>query len=476
MKSKKRGLLSVIFITLLFLIANAQAISSNIKDSYEKKETIIGELSGSILAPISKSQVNLVRDGHIDVAFDYDVKQLGSKYYVWLTAPQNEGNYTLIISNIVTNEQGFQTQVNYQKNFIVTSNSTDYSIKPGFISVSQDFFITATLYSETEKTINIDFPSSRSVNLQQGDNRIDFSIKDVVGTQLKTINFGKYAVPAYILGKAINNSVNQTGLNQTINQTNPANATLNGTNPGNWTGNQTINATNFSNNLINASFKIVPQSIKSTILITENPSYPFKIFNFDNSSVGITLNYDKNIFVIVPDINLSIEPNSSIQLNLSLKNNTGVMVRDAIVITSGKKSEYLLIEFNFTKKSEDVSTSYLSGNSSSSESLLYCSEIPGAKLCTASGEVCNGKVISSLESGICCQGTCKTESSSSKAWIGYLIIAIVIMVLLVIYLKYKKTKSPANPMASLGKTSGMPPGLPPRMPPRGIGIPGMKKI
>ncbi len=475
MKSKKREFLIVVLVTLLLFSVNAKAISSNIKDSYEKKETIIGELYGSILAPISKSQINLVRDGHIDVAFDYDIKQLGNKYYVWLTAPQNKGNYTLIINDIVTNEQGFQTQVNYQKNFKVLSNATDYSVKPGFISTSQDFFITASLYSEIEKTINIDFPNSQSINLQQGDNKIDFSIKDVVGTQLNTINFGKYAVPVYIVDKAINNSVNQT-TNQTINQTSPVNVTSNNTNPETNNSinrtNQTINFTNPSNYSINASFKIVPQSIKSTILITENPSYPFKIFNFENSSVNITLNYDKNIFVIIPYINLSIESNSSIQLNLSLKNNTGVTIRDAVIITSDKKSEYLLIEFNFTKKSEDVSTSYLSGSSSSSESLLYCSEIPGAKLCTASGEICNGKVVSSLDDGICCQGTCKAEKTNSKAWIGYLIIAIVILVLLIIYLKYKKTKSPANPMASLGKTSGLPPG----MPPIGIGLSGMKKI
>ena len=460
MKSKKREFLIVVLVTLLLFSVNAKAISLNIKDSYERKETIIGELSGSILAPISRSQVSLVRDGHIDVAFDYDIKQLGNKYHIWLTAPQNEGNYTLIIKDVITNEQGSQTQINYQKNFRVLSNSTDYSIKPGFISTSQDFFITTSLYSETEKTINIDFPSSRNVNLQQGDNKIDFSINDVIGTQLKIINFGKYVVPAYIMGKAVNNTTNQT-----INQTNPINTTSNNTGYVNNSANQTINITTPSNYLVNVSFKIIPQGIKSTILITENTSYLFQIFNFENNSINIILDYDKNTFIITPNSNLSIEPNSSIQLNLSLKNNTGTAIRDVIIITSNEKSEYLLIEFNFTEKLEDISTSYLSGNSSSSESLLYCSEIPGAKLCIVSDEVCNGKVISSLENGICCQGTCKTEKSNSRAWIGYLIIAIVIMVLLVIYLKYKKTKPPANPMASLGKASGMP-----------LSLPGVKKI
>jgi len=452
----------IVIISTLFII-NVQAISSNIKDSYEKKETIIGELSGSILTPISNSQVSLVRDGHIDVAFDYDIKQLSNKYYIWLTAPQNEGNYTLIIESIVTNEQGVQTLADYQKNFRVSSNATDYSIKPGVISTSQNFFITASLYSEIEKTINIDFPSSRTINLQQGDNRIDFSIQEIIGTQLKTINLGKYAVPAYIMGKPANNSINQT--NQTINATNPVNTTSNNTRDINNTVNQTINFTNPSNFSINTSFKIIPQSIKSTILITENPSYPFIIFNPGNSSINITLNYDQNTFIIKPDSNLSIEPNSFIQLNLSLKNNTRATIRDAVIITSNKKSEYLFIEFNFTKKESEVSTSH-EGDQASKNSLLWChSEIPGTILCTASDEICEGTVVQSKDNGICCIGNCKNKKSNSKAWIGYLIIAIVILVLLVIYLRYKKTKSPPNPMASLGKTSGIP-----------LSLPGMKKI
>jgi hypothetical protein len=47
-----------------------------------------------------------------------------------------------------------------------------------------------------------------------------------------------------------------------------------------------------------------------------------------------------------------------------------------------------------------------------------------------------------------------TEKSNSKAWIGYLVVAIAILILLFIYLKYKKTKPAPNPMSSLGKATG----------------------
>ncbi len=438
----------LIFI-LVLLAVNVSAISSNIKDSYEKKETIIGELSGSILAPISRDQVNLVRDGHIDVAFDYDIKQLGNKYYIWLTAPQTQGNYTLIIEDILTNEQGSQTEVDYQKNFIVTSISTDYSIKPGLVFATGDFFITSTLYSEAENSITVDFPSSRSVILQQGENRVDFSIDSVVGTQLITLNFGKYAVPAYIVGEPANNSINQSVTNQTSNQT--SNLTSNNTTT-NMTTNQTVNSTNYSLTNSNSSFTVSPQTIKSTILVSEKPFFPFQIINNENNTIEVYLSFNHDIFMISPDANLSIPPNSSIQLNLSLKNNSAAIIRDAIIISSSSKSEYIILEFSFTTNENETSTEYFASNSSSSASLLHCSEIPSGTLCIATGEVCDGRTLASRE-GLCCIGSCKVEKPASKAWIGYLIIAIVIVALLIIYMKYKKTKSPVNPMSSIGKPS-----------------------
>jgi hypothetical protein len=188
-------------ILILILASNVTAISSDLKDSYLQHETIIGKLQGSILSPITREQVNLVKDGHLQVGFDYDIKEINEEEYIWLGAPQNPGNYTLIIKDVLAIQDGTPQVIEYRKDFVVGNSSTDYSIQPGIIVSDKDFEIEATLYQDFPETIGISFPESRSVLLNPGVNKIDFSIEDVVGEQVIQIAVGKYSVPAFIVGK-----------------------------------------------------------------------------------------------------------------------------------------------------------------------------------------------------------------------------------------------------------------------------------
>jgi hypothetical protein len=194
---KKVGLLAVV---LIMLACGAGAISSDLKDTCVPKETLIGKISGAVLSSISREQVDLVKDGHIGVAFEYDIKKLGDQYYIWLNAPQNPGNYTLKITDIVTLVGGVPQIVDYEKNFKVEGALTDYSINPGFIDADEDFEIDVTLYEDAGKQIGISFPEQRTVNLLPGVNPIHFSIEGIIGLETTTITVGKYSVPAYISG------------------------------------------------------------------------------------------------------------------------------------------------------------------------------------------------------------------------------------------------------------------------------------
>ena len=49
----------VMVVLLLFLIQSAGAVTLQISDSYQPKETVIGTLEGNILGAISKEQVNI---------------------------------------------------------------------------------------------------------------------------------------------------------------------------------------------------------------------------------------------------------------------------------------------------------------------------------------------------------------------------------------------------------------------------------
>ncbi|MBU0761183.1 MAG: hypothetical protein KJ600_04540 [Nanoarchaeota archaeon] len=190
----------VILFALVILLPIVAGVSSDLADVYLPKETMIGEISGGILASISPEQVKVVRDEHIEVAVEYGVKKLGSKHYIWLISPENPGNYTLKIKEIIALVDGVPEVVDYSKDFRV-EGLADYSIKPGFVLAVDDFEIVATLYESVGKSITVDFPESREISLLPGINYIDFSIAEIVGVQEVKIGVGKYSVPGYVVGQ-----------------------------------------------------------------------------------------------------------------------------------------------------------------------------------------------------------------------------------------------------------------------------------
>jgi hypothetical protein len=169
-----------------------------LNDIYAPKETMIGELTGGILAPIQREQVRVVKDGHLDVAVQYDVGKLGSRQFIWIIAPTNPGAYSLIIRDVIALVNGVPEVIEYRKDFSVQGAIVDYSVGPGFILADEDFEISAIAYTGTD--IETDFPEQRTISLYPGTNYVDFSIEDVLGVQMMTINFGMYQIPAYILG------------------------------------------------------------------------------------------------------------------------------------------------------------------------------------------------------------------------------------------------------------------------------------
>lgn len=186
-------LMSVVF------LQGVDALSSTFSEIYAPGETMIGELGGEILQPISREQVKLKR-GHVPISFEYDIKNLGGRYFVWLIAPQSENNYTLTIEDVVTIVDGQTQTIDFEIAFGVRGERIDYNIKPGLIFSSSDFDVTVTLFEDFGKEIAVDFPSERVINLNPGANEIDFSISDIVGTEFLMINLGRYSVPAYLIG------------------------------------------------------------------------------------------------------------------------------------------------------------------------------------------------------------------------------------------------------------------------------------
>ena len=482
----KNWKLVFVFAVFVFFSENALAVSLDIGESYNQKETIIGKLSGSILQNIKKEQVKLLRD-HVPVAFEYDIKNIGGDHYIWLIAPQNQNNYTLVIEDIFEDTLNGPQVVDYQKSFLVNAELVDYNINPGFIFTANDFEIEARVFSGSDKQISVDFPEPKSLILKPGTNSVDFSIESVNGAQFKMISLGDYKIPAYILGqdssvcgdniieddevcecgvdgicgnsddKLFGNSCvikNFESGNLTCSMDclsfNTEQCVIGEENTGDSDGNESSENNRSESDESEGGgdgnserFRIDPGLIRSTVLFSqEEIIYQFKIFNSGNETISdLIFDYDRNRFLITPEEDFDIEANESMEFELKVLNPDKGRVRGVIIADSEFESEYLLVSISFTDEEGEVSTEYIRENTGESSN-YYCSELSGV-ICSGE-EICGGDEISSLD-GLCCLSSCQNPGSAGgKTWVGLLIAAIIITILGVIYFRYKKAGTGAS--------------------------------
>ncbi len=397
MKEMKKSRLFRFIILLTFVfIPFVSSISSDMKETYAPKETIITEISGNILSSIIPEQVEFKR-GYVGIPLEYDIKKIGDKYYLWAIAPENQNNYTLIIRNISTTVSGNVKQIDYMKNFSIAGTLASYTIKPGFIITKQNFNVEVTLNEDNSKSIDIDFPVKGTIVLNPGENKISFLIKNYYGLSFTKIKIGSYYLPAYIVS----------------NQSN-------------------------SNGYSNEYIKFIPRRIDNTILINDKDAkIPFSILNTGNEEIrDLYIDYDQNIFLISPrDKGLILKPQEVANLNLSLRKTNNSYISTVFYAKYGNNSIDFPVDINLTSNLTTISPNKTGIQNKSS--LYPCSEL-GGRICSADLS-CSGATLNSVD-GSCCIGECKIERKGNKAWLGFLIAGIVILGFLILFTKYKKTK------------------------------------
>ena len=386
---------------LIFLSMNAAAVSTTLKSSYLPGETIIAEISGNILQPIEKTQVELKR-GHITTPSEYDLKRLGDRYFIWAIAPNTENNYTLIIKDIVTTVSGKTESIHFEQNFSVTGNLTDYFIKPGFIFTREDFAVEIQLNEDSTKKITVDFPFTKEILLKPGKNLVQFSLEESNASGFLEINIGKYIFPIYIIRGSENETMQEK-----------------------------------------STIFLEPKAIISTTLIKDNLVYPFKIINSGDKSISnLTISYNTDIFKINTSESIKINTHDFVELSVKIispineemkKNGINEFIKVKI-----KDAEFdLPITIRFTENKSEEKTPYLENGI-----VYYCKELRGT-VCSAE-EICDGNIQATID-GACCIGSCNPpQTKGSKSWIGYLIVGIVLILIVFIFLKYKRTKVETN--------------------------------
>lgn len=389
---KKIGIFIVLL--LLFVIPFTSAISTTLRDSYDKKETIIAEIKGNILSPINFGDIEFKRR-NVGVPLDYGVENIEDKHFVWAVAPDNNGTYTLNVNNIETTVNGVNQIINYTQNFTVSENLTEYSVTPGVINTKKNFIVEITSYLDSDNVVHVNFPHENDITVKPGKNSFTFSIDSVKETLFAGINIGKYDVPLYVPIENKNVFYRQSGI------------------------------------------YFEPTNIKRSIVVGDRPIYIVTIRNPENRSYqNVVFNYDKKLFYISDDKPFSIVSGGRRDFNLTFKNAINKEFSNQIEIDYDNRTVFLPLEIAIADKSSDVNMNQ------STVFQYFCSELAGTK-CSID-QTCSGETKDGLD-GACCLGTCQavvvqSSGSSTSQIIGYILAVAIFLIIGYLIYKFKKTK------------------------------------
>ena len=398
----------LLIVLYVLLIPTALAISTGIKPTYQQGETLITKISGNILEPINKENVEL-RRGYVQVPFEYDIKKIDKDYWLYVLIPKSENNYSLRINDISTTVNGVPSIVDFEQNFTTTSEIVPYSIKPAIIITTDDFKITINSNLDIDQTISTDFPESRDLILNPGENKLTFSIKNSEpGFRLITI--GNYIIPVLIIKSVGIEPIEEKKDNKT---------------------NEIIE-------IILPEFRFIPAVIESVIILDDQPLYPFKIINTGETPIeNIVFELNPEVFIVSPEIIEIINPQEEAEFIL-FPNFQGIPIHDTIRARSGDLEIELTVNITYTKNSEEVRTPYLEEEFQETQA-YYCSEI--GQFCIA-GEVCDTETASTKDGPNCCPSDCKTpdKTTNKGKTVGYIIAAIVLIIIIIVVARYYKVK------------------------------------
>lgn len=377
-----------VFCIVIGLMTSVSALSLDAKTEYQPRETLIAEIQGTVLEPITADKIELVRNGYLQVPVEYGIQKLGEQYFIYMVMPQASNNYTLIIHNVSTTLNGQTTSLDIRHNLTVNGSTIPYFIKPGFALLANKTTFTLTVTGDQSIPVRVGGPIDRNYTLRSGDNSI--VVENIFPPGFNRLQIGAYTIPIYALSQE---------------------------------------------SILNRKITFFPHSIEAVMLRGRENTIPFRIVNdFDAPLTDIVIIYDDSFFSVSPSKIAVLKANESLDINLTIKSKSASF-SDRIFIEYGDENYELPIRIDYTERNDSVMIPYL--NNYSQGQGKYCSELKGAFCST--GYSCTGQLIAARD-GTCCVGVCNAPSETSYAWAGYLIGLIIAIVLIIIGARYLKTK------------------------------------
>lgn len=412
----------ILFSALFFLLilSQASAITTDMKEVYKQKETIVIKISGNIASQINPEQIFFKR-ANVFVPLEYDVARVGNNWYIWATSPSVANNYTLYIEDISV-QSGFGVESeDYQKNFSVSNEISSYNVKPGFIVTNDNFDLEVEVNDNQEHEIEVDFPTEKNVNLQIGMNDLNFPIDSISNSQFKIIKVGVYEIPAYITVVG-STPINENNTAQSNNNTN-------------------ITSQNQTATIFSKKLKASPQYIQKFLYWNGmEQKYYIDIINENNFTYkNVRVVYNTSIFEVNDD-KFDINSGNNHTLVLTVDGKYSANISEIIYINGTNFSMEIPFIIRFSNNATRVASFYgqvikNGTNGSIRKTNALCTEF-GAFVCS-DNSICKGEVLEGRD-GTCCLGTCQKPQGKSYAWLGWIIALVVLGAGWFAYYKYKK--------------------------------------
>jgi hypothetical protein len=435
----KRGI--IIFIALIFLsMPFALAVEFDVNANFSQGETLLAKLSGNFLSPITKDNIFFYR-GHDRIPMEFDLTKINGDYYIYaLLADKAPNNYSISVENVKYME-GAQTSLdNIVKNFIITNQTADFSVKPGFITDTGDFslevqnlqdnsinidVITSSSAPPDERGISIlpDMSKETSFSLESGQvKEIDFNVGDGNSTfqtiELTTSQTTSTSTSCFfIFGNCSSNSTT-TGLTYEIPVYLSASIIPQG-----------------------ESFGFEPSELFLSLPTNNITNESVILFNNQNQeldNISLSLSSPISSFATLPSPQIaSIGPNSNISVELSLFSTTSTNVSGNLIAQTINSNTSLPITLNFI-------SNYVPPPQNQSASLETCAQLNGS-VCDTTTQQCSNQTVYATDN-VCCLGTCQPiQTNNTGTIIAIVIISLVIIGILWFYFsRYRKQRRMVN--------------------------------
>ncbi len=415
---KIKGVISLL-VLLLIIFPMTSAVEFNLNPAYKSGETIITKISGNFLSSLAKENIFFYKE-HVRVPVDYGIEKINKEYYLYASLEgKTEGNYSISVKNVQYMNGAETLSDDLVRNFSITNETADFSLKPGAIVSAGKFsleiqnlkdeqlsiMVTTKIANGSERDISVVAGETTakliSVSLVSGESgKIYFESGEGFPTfqkiKLSSANL-TYEVPVYIFSSAI-----------------------------------------FSED----SYKIEPPEIISSIpseKITKRTIFIYNSGDTEIENISMSLSDSISSFVNVSPAHVdSLAPNTNLPLELSFFSPGEIEASGTLKVNiNGETMLYSQISLKFLRD-------FVPANDSQQSSVKTCGELTG-KICK-SGEACDSQIVYAKDN-VCCLGNCVSTKEKSP-WgtiIGFAIFFILVVVGLWFYkTKYKKAGKPVN--------------------------------